>query len=282
MRKARGLEKRGVSRLKLKLLTLPLASALIAVGVIYVLNISIPLGRYNALINVVEEVFVKEIRVRVLNATFTEQAFTLKQGDIVELKLITDGGEHAVACVQYRPGFVQIGLETTVEFSEPRALREVVAQRLSTNVTGGEHVFPLLRAPLSELKWIYVYSFWLMSHAYIEVEVLESIKAVESIHLENYGDRELVVSYRASLINGTSVEISRLIKPYSSDSVPIGLRGVVSSEVVVSSETAGMNMRVIDGVLVLIPRNSPLLIVLLATLSALTAFCSLLALKDRG
>ncbi len=282
VRKAHGLEERGVSKLKLKMLMFLLASILIAVSVIYALNIGISLGRYNASVNVVEEVFVKEIKVRVLNATFAEQTFLLKQGDIIELKLVVDGGEYAIARVQYRPGFVQIGLETTVEFSEPKALRKVIDQRLSMNVMGGESVIPLLRAPLSESKWIYIYSFWLMNPLYIEVEVLESIKSVESIHLENQGDLELVIIYRASLINGTSVEISRLIKPYSSGIVSIGLREVVSSEVVVSAETAGMNMRVIDGVLVLIPRNSPLLIVLLATLSALTAFCSLLALKDRG
>lgn len=281
MRKTHGLRRRGINRLRLKLLTLSLAFALIVVSAIYVLNVNIPLGKYDALVKVVEEAFVKEIRVRVLNVTFAEQVPVLKHGDVVELKLVIDSEEYVVARTQYRPGLIQIGLETTLEFSEPRALKEVIAQRLSVNVTGGEPVFPLLRAPLSELKWIYVYSFWLMSPAYIEVEALELIKAVESIYLENYGDRELTVSYRASLINGTLVEVNRLIKPYSNDSMPIGLRGVVSSEVIVSTEIAGMNMRVINGVLVLIPRNSPLLMILLVTLSALTAFCSLLILKDR-
>ncbi|MEM2234605.1 MAG: hypothetical protein QXS06_03450 [Desulfurococcaceae archaeon] len=280
MKKARGLRRRVMNKLRLKLFTLSLAFALIAVGVIYAFNVNIPLGRYNALVNIVEEAFVKEIRVKVLNVTFAEHVPILKHGDVVELKLVIDGEEYVMASIQYRPGLVQIGLETTLEFSEPRTLGEVIAQRLSVNVTGGETVFPLLRAPLSELKWIYIYSFWLMSPAYIEVEVLKLIKVVESIHIENYGDRELTVNYRASLINGTLVEVNRLIKPYSNYSMPIGLKEVASGEVIVSTEVAGMNMRVVNGVLVLVPRNSPLLTVLLAVLSALTILYSFLTLKD--
>ncbi|MEM2383490.1 MAG: hypothetical protein QW521_04930, partial [Desulfurococcaceae archaeon] len=69
-------------------------------------------------------------------------------------------------------------------------------------------------------------------------------------------------------------------KPYSNYSMPIGLKEVASGEVIVSTEVAGMNMRVVNGVLVLVPRNSPLLTVLLAVLSALTILYSFLTLKD--
>lgn len=279
MKKTHSLKKRKVSQLRLKLLTLALAFALITVGIIYVLNISIPLGKYNALVNVVEEDFVRGIKVRVLNITFAEYAPILKHGDVVELKLMIGGEEYVVARVQYRPGFIQIGLEAILKFDEPKALGEVVAQRLNTNVTGGGPVFPSFRAPLSELKWFYVYSFWLMSPVYIEVEALELIKAVELIYLENYGDRELAISYRASLINGTLVEVNRLIKPYSNDSILIGLKEVAFDEVIASIEIAGVNLRVIDGVLVLIPRNSVLLTVLLAMLSTLTISCAFLTFK---